>query len=183
MSEFLRRYALLFIAIVLDLIFSAFISNAFGYRSFIVTPYFGLFALLLTTRKKDYLSKILITFIYGVFLELQLVDSNFIVLFSLLLGVSISTISWEILGDSVFEKGIILYTHLAIIIFTKFMLAKLFGLSSASWLSFLTYEFVITMIVNLVFLLIVLAIDSKLIDRSIQLERIKKRSEHISIFD
>lgn len=183
MSKFIARYSLLFIGIFIDIILSSIVGLNYGYQSFIITPYAGVIGLLLVTRKLDMDKKLLVAFLYALLVEMSSINSNLIHLITIMTLVFVSEFIWTILGNSFVEKAVSLFFLVSLNIFIRFGLGKLLDMTSASFITFVTYEYVLTMFYNLVIILVMLVIELTITDRLTQKERIKKRHEHITMWD
>lgn len=183
MSKFFKQNILIFIGIVFDLIVSSYLPTVFGYQGFIITPYFAVSGLILTVLPLNLSTKLLTSFIFGLYVEIQYFDSYLTFLLSILLVTYLIYISQNAFGNTFFEKSIALFFFISLLSIINFALANLFSMIKISIGAYMTYEFIITILFNIISIVIMLIIESFLIDKRIQRERIKKRSEHISLIE
>lgn len=181
MSKFLSRYSLLFIGILLDLIVSSFLPVHFGYQSFVLAPYFSIAALMLVIRNFSLEKKLLVSGLFGIYVEMGHYNTNMILLTTILMIALLCHIIWPILGNSMLEKGILVFFLISSLLFSRYILATLFKMTDISLVSFITYEFILTMLLNIVVIAIIVLIDSLLFDFRNQKDQIKRRREHISL--
>ena len=183
MNQFFIRYGLLFIGIILDFILKPFLPSNFGYQSFIIESLFGLIALLLVTRNMPLNKKMVVALFYGLFVELNTFNSHLIPLVSILSIVMLSHITWELIGNLFLEKVIHLFVLISGTLFIKFVFGHLVGVTQASFINYITYEYILTILLNLGSILILLFFETRLFDYQTQRERIRRRREHISMLD
>lgn len=183
MSQFFIRYGLLFIGIILDFIIKPFLPSTFGYQSFILESLFSVIALLLVTRHMPLSKKIVVSLIFGLFVETNTFNSNLIPLISIFSIVLISHVTWELGGNLFLEKAIHLFVLISGYLFIKFVFGHLFGMTNASLINYITYEYILTILMNIVAIVILLVFESQLFDFQTQRERIRRRREHISMLD
>lgn len=183
MKQFLKRYGLFFLGIIFDFFASGLLPSSFGYDGFIVVPYFGFAALILVTRKLDLVRKLVISFLYGVFIEMQLFDTSFVPIISIMLIAFLTHLVQDIFSNTFLEKGILLFFAISLLEITIYVISTVINKISIGFVSYLTYQFILTMIFNIVVIFIMLLIESLFIDRQIQKQRIKKKREHISLLE
>ena len=183
MIRFFKRYLLIFIGIIFDFIVNGFLPVTFGYQGFVLTAYFGFAGLILSTRKFSLEKKLFTSFLYGVFLEVQVFNSSLIILLSILLITVIGHVIQDIFGNSMVEKGILLFFEISFLEISSYLLATILGKIKIGLVSFLTYQFILTILLNIVVIFVMLLIESVIIDKKIQNERIRKRREHISLIE
>lgn len=183
MINFIRRYLLIFIGLIIDFFLSGMLPSTFGYQGFVITPYFGFIGLMLVNRRFDLSKRLIVSFLFALIIEIQLFNSSYIPMLSIMILAVIGYLINDIFSNTFLEKGIFLFFAISLLELTSYTLAHIFSKIDIGFVAFLTYQFILTMIFNLIAIIGMLLIESFLVDQSIQRQRIKKRRENISLLE
>lgn len=160
MKKFFYQTRLIWIGIIFDLLLSGFTGTAYGYSTFIITPLFSVMGVVLSTLNKPLRYKVITGILFGLFLEAQYLNTNLILISSLLLTILIIHPFTSMVSDHFIEKGILLFVSCGLYLLLIFTLGTILGNTDHSFTSFLTYEFIISVILNVISIIVMLFIES-----------------------